>query len=128
MVVWFSGGKTLNQLLDILCKYYLVIVYAYNKWLEVIQVKATPLTVTKQHLKNFFLHVMDQERWCPTMKLVLQAKSLFNFVVVVVLNVHTLSPFNKRTGWKERTNNRNCLNIVFLHSSNVHQALIILHF
>lgn len=56
---------------------------------------------------------MDQKRWCPTMKLFLQAKSLFNFVVILVLNVHTLSPFNKRTGWKKRTNNRNCLKHCF---------------
>lgn len=56
---------------------------------------------------------MDQKCWCPTMKLVLQDKNLFNFVVVVVLNVHTLSPFNKRTGWKERINNIKCLKHCF---------------
>lgn len=49
---------------------------------------------------------MDKSRWCPTVKLVLQ---VLKSIVVVLKNVHTLSPFNKRTGRKERTNNRNCL-------------------
>lgn len=49
---------------------------------------------------------MDQKRWCPTMKLVFQAKSLLNFVVVS--NTKRAYPITKRTGWKERTNNRNC--------------------
>lgn len=53
---------------------------------------------------------MDKNRWCPTMKLVLQ---VLKSIVVVLKNVHTLSPFNKRTGWKERTNNRNCLKHCF---------------
>lgn len=54
MVVWFSGEKnfelTLRYVVQILSSHF----YAYNKWLEVIQVKATTITVTKQHLMNFF--------------------------------------------------------------------------
>lgn len=52
MVVWFSGGKDFEPTL----RYFVQILssHAYNKWLEVIQVKANTLTVTKQHLMNFF--------------------------------------------------------------------------
>lgn len=77
------------------------------------------------------LHVMDcQKYWCPTMGLVLQCQEFNRFCSGCGIKrkfvYSSLSPLNKRTGWKACTNNKECLKDCFSaqQQCTVHWALI----
>jgi len=108
-------------------KYYLVVVDAYSKWLEVVQVTSTTSTVTKQHLMKFIASyglprvLVSDNGTCFT------SQEFTQFCKGCGIKQKFIAPYHPSTNGQAERNVqtiKNALKIALMQNNNVHQALI----